>query len=105
MQIKSRKMRGGEAACENNQDCGEGMECNMSSAEHGYSFCEEKTVGGKSSRKPRTVKSARVTPVKTSRTYKGKDGVTRVLYKRGLDFYVKKKSEKTGKFTYRKVKV
>jgi hypothetical protein len=53
----------------------------------------------------RTVKSARVTPVKTSRTYKGKDGVTRVLYKRGLDFYVKKKSEKTGKFTYRKVKV
>jgi hypothetical protein len=44
-------------------------------------------------------------PVKTSRTYKGKDGVTRVLYKRDQEFYVKKKSEKTGKFTYRKVKV
>ena len=44
-------------------------------------------------------------PVKTSRTYKGKDGVTRVLYKRGVDFYVKKRSEKTGKFGYRKVNV
>jgi hypothetical protein len=62
-------------------------------------------AGGSSSRRRAPQKTARVTPVKTSRTYKGKDGVERVLYKRGVDFYVKKKSEKTGKFTYRKVKV
>ena len=31
----------------------------------------ESTSFGGSSRKPRTVKSARVTPVKTNRTYKG----------------------------------
>ena len=65
----------------------------------------KQTLSGGSSRKARPVSSARVTPVKTNRTYKGRDGVERKLYKKGTDFYVKKKSEKTGKFTYRKVKV
>jgi hypothetical protein len=72
-----------------------------------YKICSKIAVaaGGVSSRVSRTVKSAKLSPVKTGRTYKGKDGVERVLYKKGVDFYVKKKSEKTGKFGYRKVKV
>lgn len=44
-------------------------------------------------------------PVKTARTHKCKDGIVRRLYKRGVDFFVKRKSEKTGKMSYRKVKV
>ena len=68
--------------------------------------------GGRSMRKSskKTVKkSAKKTvkkecPTKTSRTYKGKDGVVRRLYKRAGDFFVRVKSKITGKFGYRKVK-
>jgi hypothetical protein len=64
--------------------------------------------GGRSVRKS-SKKSAKKTvkkecPVKTSRTHKGKDGVVRRLYKRGVDFFVKVKSSITGKFVYKKVK-
>lgn len=42
--------------------------------------------------------------VKTARKHKCKDGVTRVLYKKGDSFFVKKKSQKTGKISFCKVK-
>lgn len=63
------------------------------------------TSGGRSSRKSSSKSGAKVQLVKTGRTYKGMDGVERVVYMKNGEFYVKKKSEKTGKFTYRKVKV
>jgi hypothetical protein len=53
-------------------------------------------TGGKSAKKE--------CPTKTSRTYKGKDGVVRRLYQRAGDFFVRVKSNVTGKFGYRKVK-
>lgn len=64
------------------------------------SFESVQVTGGKSAKK--TVKKE--CPVKTSRTHKGKDGVVRRLYKRGVDFFVKVKSSVTGKFVYKKVK-
>lgn len=42
--------------------------------------------------------------VKTNRKYKGKDGVEKILYKKNDIFYIKKKSVKTGKMIYHKVK-
>jgi len=61
--------------------------------------------GGRSVRKSSKKSVKKECPVKTSRTYKGKDGVVRRLYKRAGDFFVRVKSKVTGKFGYRKVKV
>lgn len=41
---------------------------------------------------------------KTAQKYKGKDGVERVLYRKGETMYVKKKSSKTGKMVFTRVK-
>ena len=43
--------------------------------------------------------------VKTSQSHKCKDGVTRKLYKKGENFFVKMKSKITGKFNYKKIKI
>lgn len=43
--------------------------------------------------------------VKTTQSFKCKDGVERVLYKKGDSMYVKKKSAKTGKMTFSKVQM
>lgn len=42
--------------------------------------------------------------VKTNKKHKSKDNIERVLYKKGDSMYVKKKSAKTGKMVYTKVK-
>lgn len=50
-------------------------------------------------------KKRKIVYVKVARKYRDKEGKERVLYKKGANYYVKRKSEKTGKFTYRKVNV
>jgi len=55
--------------------------------------------GGK---KRKSVKA--ITPVKTEKTHKCKDGVIRRLYAKGQDLYVKMKNSTTGKFVYKKIK-
>ena len=43
--------------------------------------------------------------IKTSKEYKDKAGKTYKVYSKGENMYIKKKSAKTGKFGYRKVKI
>jgi hypothetical protein len=47
----------------------------------------------------------KVDHVKTTQKLTCKDGIERVLYKKGDSMYVKKKSTKTGKMTFNKVKL
>jgi len=49
-------------------------------------------------------KSKVIKPTKTARKYKTKDGITRVLYEKGNNYYIRKKN-KDGKFVFRKIKI
>lgn len=59
------------------------------------------STGGGRKKKQQAAKAAKYE--KTGRTHVGRDGVKRVVYVKGGKTYVKKKSAKTGAFTYRNV--
>jgi hypothetical protein len=60
-------------------------------------------TGGKSKTKRKSSKSK--VPFKTNQKHKCNDGISRTVYKKNESYYVKRKSPKTGKLVYRKVKL
>lgn len=54
--------------------------------------------------KKRVIKKKVSKYVKTTKTYRDKCGNVRVVYEKNGNTYIKKKSKKTGKFGYAKVK-
>jgi hypothetical protein len=63
------------------------------------SFKPRINTGGKKSVKKQPIY------VKINISHKCKDGIERVLYQKGENFYVKVKSKVTGKFVFKKTKV